>query len=76
MFWGASHMRKTQAILAQARRTATVADYEKATQKFNAEARKVWMMFLIPSVITGVLAAIMLVGFFSKELVCTARVCN
>lgn len=76
MFWGASHMRKTQAILAQSRRPATVADFEKATQKFNAEARKVWMMFLVPSVITGLLAAIMLIGFFSRELVCTVRVCS
>lgn len=76
MFWSSSHMRKTQAILAQSRRPATVADYEKATREFSAAAHKVWMLFLIPSVTTGVLAAIMLVGFFCRELVCTVRVCN
>lgn len=76
MFWSAKHMRRTQAILAQSRRPATVADYEKAIQQFNVEAHKVWMMFLIPSVITGVLAAVMLVGFFCRELVCTVRVCT
>ncbi len=76
MFWSAKHMRRTQSILAQSRRQATVADYEKAFQEFNAQTQKVWMLFLIPSVITGVLAAVMLVGFFSRELVCAARICS
>jgi hypothetical protein len=76
MFWSASHMRKTQSILAQSRRQAVVADYEKAIQKFNAEAQRVWMAFLIPSVLTGVLAAVVLIGFFANQLVCTVRVCS
>lgn len=76
MFWSAKHMRKAQAILAKSRRPATVAEYEKAFREFNAETQKVWMLFLIPSVATGVLAAVMLVGFFCRELVCTVRVCS
>ncbi|UZM14595.1 hypothetical protein LZV00_01895 [Pseudomonas kielensis] len=76
MFWSASHIRKTQAILAQSRRQNIVTEYENAIQKFNAEAQRVWMLFLIPSVLTGILAAVMLVGYFFNQLVCTVRVCH
>lgn len=76
MFWGAKHMRETQALLAKSRTPSTVANFEKAIREFNAKAQKVWMYFLIPSVATGVLAAVMLICFFCRELVCTARVCN
>jgi len=76
MFWSASHMRKTQSILAKSRRPNVIAEYEKAFREFSEETQKVWMMFLIPSVITGILAAVILIGFFFNQLVCTVRVCH
>lgn len=76
MFWSAKHMRRTQSILAKSRKTNVIAEYEKAFQEFSEKSQKVWMLFLIPCVATGVLAAVMLIAFFCKELVCMARICN
>lgn len=64
MFWGAKHMRETQALLAKSRTPSTVTNFEKAMRKFNAKAQSVWMYFLTPSVATGVLAPVMLICFF------------
>ncbi|WP_449431034.1 hypothetical protein [Pseudomonas putida] len=64
MFWSAKHMRATQAILAKRPSQEVVAEFEKAFQSFNALTQKVWIVFLVPTVLSGMTAACLLIGYF------------
>lgn len=68
MFWSAKHMRATQAILAKRPHADVITEFERAFQEFNARTQKVWMVFLVPTVISGMTAASLLIGYFCLNL--------
>ncbi|MCE0907755.1 hypothetical protein LU664_026495 [Pseudomonas kurunegalensis] len=68
MFWGAKHMRATQAILAKRPHASVISEFEKAFQDFNARSQKVWIVFLVPTVISGITAGGLLIGYFCLSL--------
>lgn len=68
MFWSAKHMRATQAILAKRPHADVITEFERAFQEFNARTQKVWLVFLVPTVISGMTAASLLIGYFCLTL--------
>lgn len=68
MFWSAKHMRLTQAILSKRPHANVIAEFEKAFQDFNARSQKVWLVFLVPTVVSGITAACLLLGYFCLSL--------
>lgn len=68
MFWSAKHMRATQAILAKRPQADVITEFERAFQEFNARTQKVWLVFLVPTVLSGMTAATLLIGYFCLTL--------
>lgn len=68
MFWSAKHMRKTQAILGKRTHPNVVVEFENAFKDFNSRTQKVWLVFLVPTVASGVTAACLLIGYFCLSL--------
>ncbi|MNJ73596.1 hypothetical protein D3C77_704120 [compost metagenome] len=68
MFWSGKHMRATQAILAKRPHPNVITEFEKAFQDFSARSQKVWLVFLVPTVVSGITAACLLVGYFCLSL--------
>lgn len=68
MFWSAKHMRTTQVILARQSHSNVIAEFEKAFQDFNMSTQKVWLIFLVPTIIFGITAACLLIGYFCLSL--------
>ncbi|MGJ7547601.1 hypothetical protein [Pseudomonas alloputida] len=68
MFWGAKHMRKTQAILGKRAHPNVLVEFEKAFQDFNSRTQRVWLVFLVPTVVSGIAAACLLIGYFCLSL--------
>ncbi|WP_152031520.1 hypothetical protein [Pseudomonas putida] len=68
MFWSAKHMRATQAILAKRPHANVISEFEKAFQDFSTCSQKVWLVFLVPTVVSGMSAACLLLGYFCLSL--------
>jgi len=68
MFWGAKHMRATQEILARRPHASVISEFEKAFQDFSARSQRVWIVFLVPTVVSGVIAGVLLIGYFCLSL--------
>lgn len=45
-----------------------IAEFKKEFQDFNARTQKVWIAFLAPTIVSGVTAASLLIGYFSHGL--------
>lgn len=61
-------MRSTRAILATRAHQNGIAEFEKAFQDFNSRTQKVWIVFLLSTVVSGMTAACLLIGYFSLSL--------
>lgn len=68
MFWSAKHMQATQAILSKEPHPNVITEFEKAFQDFNVRSQKIWIVFLVPTVVSGTTAACLLVGYFCLSL--------
>ncbi|SCZ38873.1 hypothetical protein SAMN03159312_4394 [Pseudomonas sp. NFIX49] len=68
MFWSAKHMRATQAILSKRPHASVISEFEKAFQDFSTRSQKVWLVFLVPTVVSGMTAACLLIGYFCLGL--------
>lgn len=68
MFWSAKHVRATQAILAKRPHTNVISEFEKAFQEFSTRSQKLWLVFLVPTVFSGMTAASLLLGYFCLSL--------
>lgn len=68
MFWSAKHMQATQAILAKRPHASVITEFEKAFQDFSTRSQKVWLVFLVPTVLSGMTAASLLLGYFCLSL--------
>lgn len=68
MFWSAKHMQATQAILAKRPHASVITEFEKAFQDFSTRSQKVWLVFLVPTVLSGMTAACLLLGYFCLSL--------
>lgn len=68
MFWSAKHMRATQAILAKRAHPNVITEFEKSFQDFSARSQKIWIVFLVPTVVSGITAASLLIGYFCLSL--------
>lgn len=68
MCWGALHMRKVSRILAGQKGPRVIAQYDAAQVDFQRRSNRVWVFFLIPTIITGLGAACGLIGYFAYDL--------
>lgn len=68
MIWGAKHMQATQAILAKQPHANVISEFQKAFQEFSTRSQKVWLVFLVPTLASGITAACLLLGYFCLSL--------
>lgn len=68
MIWGSIHMARTNAMIESMRGPNLLQMFLASTKKFQIRSQRVWWIFLIPSVLSGLAAGFLLVGFFCYQL--------
>jgi peptidoglycan/LPS O-acetylase OafA/YrhL len=69
MIWGQRHLSKTNSILTDHRFAGKQVEmYEAALALYAARSNKVWPWFLIPTLVTGGGAGVLLIGCFCHQL--------
>ncbi|WP_339492211.1 hypothetical protein [Pseudomonas sp. EA_15y_Pfl2_R67] len=68
MIWGSIHMSRTNAMIESMRGPKLPQLFLASTRKFQIRSQRVWWVFLIPSLLSGLVAGFLLVGFFCYQL--------
>ena len=68
MIWGSIHMARTNAMIESMRGPNLLQLFLASTKKFQIRTQRVWWVFLIPSLLSGLAAGFILVGFFCYQL--------
>lgn len=69
MIWGNRYMNRTNKMITEVARGPDVLDmFISAYSLHSVKAQKVWVWFLIPTMTFGMLAALLLVGFFVLQI--------
>jgi hypothetical protein len=68
MIWGSIHMARTNAMIESMRGPNLLQLFLASTKKFQIRTQRVWWVFLIPSLLSGLAAGFLLLGFFCYQL--------
>lgn len=68
MIWGSIHMARTNAMIESMRGPKLLQLFLASTKKFQIRSQRVWWLFLIPSLLSGLSAGFLLLGFFCYQL--------
>lgn len=68
MVWQAIQMRTVSETLEGQRGPHVVAQYEAAYATYQKKVTRVWVFFLVPTVVSGLGAALLLMGYFGLDL--------
>ncbi|AJF49001.1 TPA: hypothetical protein ACGJ7L_002302 [Pseudomonas aeruginosa] len=72
MVWGSLYVKRTNRIITTVARGKKPMDmYQAAMSLYNVKMHKVWLWFFVPTVVLGVGAGLLLVGYFSLEVWCS-----
>ena len=69
MVWGSLHMRRTNDMITKPVRGTKPLDLVIAASALHSvRVQKIWLWFLIPTVVFGIAAALLLIGFFAVQV--------
>ncbi|MGY2137806.1 hypothetical protein ACW9I8_14480 [Pseudomonas reactans] len=68
MIWGNIHMARTNVMIEKVGGPKLLQLFLASTKKFQIRSQRAWWFFLVPSLLSGLAAGFILIGFFCYQL--------